>query len=33
MTTELGDQVEARAVSLRELAFDPREGIAVSVQK
>jgi hypothetical protein len=31
MTAELGDQVEARGVPLRELAFDPREGIAVSV--
>ena len=28
---ELGDQIEARDVPLRELAFDPREGVAVSV--
>lgn len=31
MAAELGDQTEARDVPLRELAFDPREGIAVSV--
>lgn len=31
MTAELGDQTEARRVPLRELAFDPREGIAVAV--
>ena len=31
MTDELGDQTEAHGVPLRELAFDPHEGIAVSV--
>ena len=31
MAAELGDQTEARGLPLRELAFDPREGIAVSV--
>ncbi len=31
MSAELGDQTEARNVPLCELAFDPREGIAVSV--
>jgi hypothetical protein len=31
MAAELGDQTEARGVPLRELAFDPHEGIAVSV--
>jgi hypothetical protein len=31
MAAELGDQTEARSVPLRELAFDPREGIAVTV--
>lgn len=31
MSAELGDQTEARSVPLRELAFDAREGIAVSV--
>ena len=31
MAAELGDQTEARSVPLRELAFDPHEGIAVSV--
>ena len=31
MTAELGDQTEAHGVPLRELAFDPHEGIAVSV--
>jgi hypothetical protein len=28
---DIGDQIEAREVPLRELAFDPREGIALSV--
>jgi hypothetical protein len=31
LSVQLGDQVEARHAPLRELAFDPREGIAVSV--
>jgi hypothetical protein len=31
LSTELGDQTEARSVPLRELAYDPHEGIAVSV--
>lgn len=31
MAAELGDQTEARDVPLRELAFDPHEGIAISV--
>jgi hypothetical protein len=31
MSGELGDQTEARSVPLRELAFDPHEGISVSV--
>jgi hypothetical protein len=31
MSPELGDQVEVRRAPLSELAFDPREGISVSV--
>jgi hypothetical protein len=31
MAAGLGDQTEARSVPLRELAYDPHEGIAVSV--
>ena len=31
MSEELGDQVEIRRAALRELAFDPREGIAISI--
>jgi hypothetical protein len=31
LSDQLGDQVEARQAPLRELAFDPREGIAVSL--
>lgn len=31
MSSELGDQVEIRRAPLNELAFDPREGIAVAV--
>lgn len=31
MSAELGDQVEAREMPLREFAYDPHEGIAVSV--
>jgi hypothetical protein len=28
---DIGDQIEAREMPLRELAFDPREGIALSL--
>ena len=31
MAADLGDQTEARRVPLRELAFDPKEGISVAV--
>ncbi len=31
LSAELGDQTEVRRASLSELAFDPREGISVSV--
>lgn len=31
MSGELGDQVEARETPLHELAYEPHEGIAVSV--
>ena len=31
MSSELGDQVQVQQAQLRELTFDPREGIAVSV--
>jgi hypothetical protein len=31
MSGELGDQTEVNSLPLRELAFDPHEGIAVSV--
>jgi hypothetical protein len=31
MNTDLGDQTAARRVPLRELGFDPHEGIAVAV--
>jgi hypothetical protein len=31
LSSELGDQIEVRRLPLHELAFDPREGIAVSV--
>ena len=31
MSGALGDQVEVRSAPLLEIAFDPREGIAISV--
>ncbi len=31
LSKELGDQIEVRRAPLSEVAFDPREGIAVSV--
>jgi hypothetical protein len=31
LSEELGDQIETRRAPLRELAFDPREGIAISI--
>jgi hypothetical protein len=31
MDSDLGDQTEARRVPLRELGFDPHEGIAIAV--
>jgi hypothetical protein len=31
MSGELGDQVEVRRARLLEIAFDPREGISISV--
>jgi hypothetical protein len=30
MSSEIGDQIEVRQASLRELAVDPREGISIA---